>query len=179
LDYFICGLGTGGTVTGTARYLKEKNPQLKVIGIDPVGSLYFDMVKHGKGQGVKTYLVEGIGEDFLPSTIDLKLVDDCVFLTDEESFSATRMLAQSEGLLVGGSCGSAFYGAVQYLAALEATGKKDYRALVLLPDSGSRYLSKVFNDQWLGQKNVKTQWNNLTMGGEVEYIPGAIKVVGV
>jgi cystathionine beta-synthase len=180
IDYFICGLGTGGTATGITKYLREKNPKVKLIGIDPIGSLYYDVIKTGKGTGAKTYLVEGIGEDFVPTTIDLKLVDECVYITDEESFSATRMLAQSEGLLVGGSCGSAYYGAVQYLRWLEETQKiTDYRAVVLLPDSGSRYLSKVFNDTWLEQKKVNTKWNDLHLGAEVEYIDGSKKIEGV
>jgi cystathionine beta-synthase len=179
IDYFICGLGTGGTVSGIAKFLKEKNPQLKVIGIDPLGSLYYDIIKTGKGTGAKTYLVEGIGEDFVPSTIDLKLIDECIYVSDQESFSATRMLAQEEGLLVGGSCGSAYYGGVQYLAWLESQGVTDYRAVVLLPDSGSRYLSKVFNDVWLKEKNVNTQWNELKLGANVEYIEGAKLIPGV
>lgn len=180
LDYFFCGMGTGGTASGTAKFLKEKNPKLKLIGIDPVGSLYYDMVKTGKGTGAKTYLTEGIGEDFVPSTMDLSLVDECVYVDDTESFSAARMLAQKEGLLVGGSCGSAFYGAAQYLRWLEEKeGIKNYRAVILIPDSGSRYLSKVFNDPWLLEKKVATQWNDLRLGGDVEYIDGSKKVAGV
>ncbi|MEZ4815430.1 MAG: cysteine synthase family protein [Bdellovibrionota bacterium] len=180
LDYFFCGLGTGGTASGTAKFLKEKNPKIKLIGIDPVGSLYYENIKTGKGTGAKTYLTEGIGEDFIPGTIDLKLVDDAVYVSDAESFSAARMLAQKEGLLVGGSCGSAFYGAAQYLRYLEEKESiKDYRAVVLIPDSGSRYLSKVFNDPWLAEKNVSTQWNDLTLGGDVEYVDGSKKIAGV
>ncbi len=180
LDYFFCGLGTGGTATGTMRYLLEKNPKIQLIGIDPVGSLYYDLIKTGKGSGAKTYLTEGIGEDFVPGTIDIKLVKDCVYVSDVEAFSATRMLAQTEGLLVGGSCGSAFYGAAQYLRYLEEKeGIKNYRAVVLIPDSGSRYLSKVFNENWLELKKVSTQWNDLRMGGDVEYIESAKKIEGV
>lgn len=180
IDYFLCGIGTGGTATGTAKFLKEKNPKMKLVGIDPVGSLYYENIKTGSGSGVKTYLVEGIGEDFIPGSIDLKLIDDCVYISDEESFSATRMLAQKEGLLVGGSCGSAFYGAVQYLRYLEEKEKiTNYRAVILLPDSGSRYLSKVFNDTWLEQKTVSTKWNNMRLGGDVEYIDGAKNIEGV
>ena len=183
IDYFFCGLGTGGTVTGVARYLREKNPKIEIVGIDPVGSLYFDVIKKGKGEGTKTYLVEGIGEDFIPSTIDLKLVDDCVYITDEESFAATRMLAQCEGLLLGGSCGSAFYGAAQYLLWKEKeTGRKDYRSVILLPDSGSRYLSKVFNSQWLAEKKISTEWNGQKPSegrDTLEYITGAKEIPGV
>jgi cystathionine beta-synthase len=179
IDYFICGLGTGGTVSGIAKFLKEKNSKLKVIGIDPVGSLYYDLIKKEKNPSFKPYLVEGIGEDFVPSTINLDLIDDCVYVSDEESFSATRMLAQEEGLLVGGSCGSAYYGGVQYLAWLESQGLTNYRAVILLPDSGSRYLSKVFNDVWLKEKDISTRWNELKLGAEVEYIEGAKPVPGV
>jgi len=179
LDYFICGIGTGGTVSGIGKYLKEKNPQLKVIAVDPLGSIYYDRICSGKEVEAHSYLVEGVGEDIIPSTIDFSIIDDCVRVWDEESFSATRMLAQKEGILVGGSCGFAFYGALQYLQLEESRGVRDYRAVVMLPDSGSRYLSKVFNPQWLNAHEVGGDWSDLKLGAAVHYVQDAKKIEGV
>ncbi len=142
---FIAGLGTGGTITGTARYLKEKNPNIKIIGIDPIGSIYKELFDTGKMGTAHSYKVEGVGEDFLPSTIDLKMIDEVIQVTDKESMSMTRALARREGLFVGGSCGFAVAGAVKW--AQKQKGKEF--PVVLLPDSGSRYLSKIFNDDWM------------------------------
>lgn len=179
IDVFVCAIGTGGTLTGTARYLKEKNPRIEIVAVDPEGSMYAGLINSGKASELKPYLVEGIGEDMLPGTIDLKLVDTCVTVNDEESFAATRVLAQSEGVLVGGSCGAAFFGAVQYLARREKQ-KGPAKAVVLLPDSGSRYLSKVFNESWLRNNSVLGTWaENTELGGAVEYLPNAKKIEGV
>jgi cystathionine beta-synthase len=179
IDAFIAGMGTGGTFTGTARFLKSKNPRMKAVGVDPVGSIYYGLVKEGKASPVGTYLTEGVGEDMMPGTIDLKLADDCVYVNDKEAISATQMLARHEGLLVGGSCGMAFFGAVQYLAWMESQGQGLARAAVILPDSGSRYLSKVFNDPWLKKNNVDPTWGSSRNEGVVDYLPSARKIEGV
>jgi cystathionine beta-synthase len=179
LDVFIAGIGTGGTMSGIARYLKEKNPKIKIVGVDPKGSIYTNLFKTGKIFGYERYLVEGIGEDVLPGSMDLKMMDECVTVKDDESFSMTRILAEREAILVGGSCGSAYFGAVQYLQKHEAEGGKPLRALVLLPDSGSRYLSKVFNDGWLNEKKLPTEWGAFKPAGKISYIDGAKKVPGV
>lgn len=145
VDAFIAGLGTGGTISGTGKYLKEKKASIQIIGIDPEGSLYKEYKETGVLGKAYPYKVEGVGEDFLPSTCDLNLVDQIVQVTDKESFQMTRKLARVEGLFVGGSCGFAVAGALKWARQQN----KKLCAVVLLPDSGSRYLSKVFNDDWM------------------------------
>ena len=179
IDVFVAGIGTGGTMTGTARYLRSKNPNIQIVAVDPVGSIYTGLVLDKKPSPAGSYFVEGVGEDMIPGSIDLSLPNDCIAVNDEESFASTRMLAQSEGLLVGGSCGFAFFGATQYLALAEKKLGRPLRAVVLLPDSGSRYLSKVFNPAWLNQKNIKSSWPDLNLGGEVEFLPAAKAIEGV
>jgi cystathionine beta-synthase len=146
IDVFIAGLGTGGTITGTGRYLKERKPEVQVVGVDPVGSLYYDYFKTGQLTKAFSYVLEGIGEDFIPSTMDFQYVDDVVRVNDKECFQMTRRLAREEGLFIGGSCGAAVAGALKYL---QRHDRPDLKAVVLLPDSGSRYLSKIYNDKWM------------------------------
>jgi cystathionine beta-synthase len=142
-------MGTGGTITGTSKFLKEKNPAIKTIGVDPLGSLLYDTFKAGgkvpAGAFPKVYKIEGIGEDFLPSALDFQYVDDVVQVGDRESFLMTRRLVREEGLFCGGSSGTAVYAALQVAKHLE----EDKTVVVILPDSGSRYLSKIFNDDWM------------------------------
>ncbi len=145
IDAFVSGMGTGGTLSGTGRYLKEKNPAIQIVGVDPVGSVYYDFVKHGMVTRAFTYKVEGIGEDFFPSTMNLKILDDCVRVDDRECFMMTRDLVRLEGIYCGGSCGAAVAGAIKWA---RSRNKKE-RILVLLPDSASRYLTKIFNDEWM------------------------------
>jgi cystathionine beta-synthase len=179
VDAFVAGIGTGGTFSGTGEFLKKMNPKIDLVAIDPKGSIYSDLITTGKFDKAQPYLVEGVGEDMVPGTMNLKLPNHVITVNDEESFSATRMLAEQEGLLVGGSCGLALYGALQYLLWQESQGRKNLRVVVLLPDSGSRYLSKVFNDQWLRGNQVKTEWQGRALGGLLEYTPAANKVEGV
>lgn len=148
LDVFIGGLGTGGTITGTGKYLKEQRPGIQIVGVDPVGSLYYDYFKTGQLTQAFSYVLEGIGEDFLPSTMDFQFVDEVERVTDKECFQMTRRLAREEGLFVGGSCGAAVAGALKYLRRHDRPG---LTAVVLLPDSGSRYLSKIYNDNWMAE----------------------------
>jgi cystathionine beta-synthase len=145
ITHFVIGLGTGGTVTGVARYLKEKNPQVKVIGVDPLGSLYYEFFKTGKVGRATTYVVEGIGEDFFPKTMDLTVLDDIVQMTDRDCFLWTRRLARQEGIFTGGSGGGCVYAALQVARELGPEGF----VVAFLPDTGMRYLSKVYNDEWM------------------------------
>lgn len=150
IDVWVAGMGTGGTITGTARYLKERNPNLKVVGVDIIGSLLYDTWKLGHMPNepfLKTYKIEGIGEDFIPSTLDLSLIDEVVQVGDRESFLMARRLVREEGIFSGGSSGSAVAGLLksQIVRALQP----DQLAVVLLPDSGDRYLSKLYDDNWM------------------------------
>ncbi len=145
IDVFVAGLGTGGTISGTGKFLKEKKPGVKLVGVDPVGSLYYDFVKSGRVTKPFTYKVEGIGEDFFPSTIDLKILDEIIRVDDKECFQMTRDLVRLEGLYTGGSGGAAVVGALKYA---RQTQKKE-NIIVLLPDGASKYLSKIFNDDWM------------------------------
>ncbi|MDR3575891.1 MAG: cystathionine beta-synthase [Anaerolineaceae bacterium] len=146
----VAGMGTGGTITGTARYLKEQNPQVKVVGVDIAGSLLYSTWKEGhlpEKVPFKTYQIEGIGEDFVPGTLDLSLIDEAVQVDDRQSFLMARRLVREEGIFIGGSSGSAVAGLLksELVRALGAGGV----AVVLLPDSGSRYLSKLYDDNWM------------------------------
>ena len=138
IDVFVAGVGTGGTISGTGRYLKERNPDVVVVGADPEGSLY-------SGDEVHPYLVEGVGEDFMPDTFDGSVVDRFVRVSDRDSFLTARRLTRDEGILTGGSGGLAAWAALQIAAEYPA----DANIVVLLPDGGRGYLSKIFNDEWM------------------------------
>src|SRR3712207_1606161 len=136
VTHLVVGVGTGGTITGVARYLRERNPDLVVVGADPVGSIY-------SGDEVHPYLVEGVGEDFWPDTYDPSVVDRYVRVSDRDSFLVTRELAEKEGMLVGGSCGLAVQAA---LTVAREVDDPNAMIVVVLPDGGRAYLSKIFND---------------------------------
>ncbi len=139
LDMVVISAGTGGTITGVARFLKEKNPNIRVVGVDPEGSIL-----GGRGE-VKSYQVEGIGYDFIPDVLDRDLVDDWIYCNDQDSFQMARRLIREEGLLVGGSSGSALWGTLEALKKYPETKK----VLVILPDSIRNYLTKFVNDEWM------------------------------
>ena len=141
ITHFVAGVGTGGTISGIGRYLKEQNPDVQVIGADPSGSVY-------SGGTGRPYLVEGVGEDFWPTTYDRDVADRIIEVSDADSFQFTRRLAREEAMLVGGSSGMAAFAAVQLAQELD---DPDAVIVVLLPDSGRGYLGKVFNDEWLAQ----------------------------
>src|SRR5271165_2945673 len=153
-EVFCAGMGTGGTLSGTGKYLREKMPNVKILGVDPVGSLYYDFVKQGRITKPFSYKVEGIGEDFFPTTMNLKILDDIVRVDDKECFLMTRDLTRLEGLFVGGSGGAAVAGAVKYARQMVERGEstvngRPARILVFLADAGHKYLSKIFNDDWM------------------------------
>ncbi|WP_107704636.1 cystathionine beta-synthase [Nocardioides allogilvus] len=149
ITHFVAGVGTGGTISGIGRYLKEQNPEIQVIGADPAGSVY-------SGGSGRPYLVEGVGEDFWPETYDRTIADRIIEVSDADSFAYTRRLAREEALLVGGSSGMAAFAAKQLAEELAAEGRTDAVIVVLLPDSGRGYLTKVFNDEWLGTYGFAT-----------------------
>ncbi len=146
IDYFVCGIGTGGTITGAGKYLKEKNPAVKIIGVDPKGSVFREYFYTGKmNPQLKTYKVEGIGQDYIPGVLDFSVVDEIVEADDRESFLMSRRLTREEGLMVGGSSGTAVAG----LMKISDRFQDDDVVVVLLPDSGERYLTKLYNDDWM------------------------------
>jgi cystathionine beta-synthase len=154
VTHLVVGVGTGGTITGMARYLKERSPEIQIIGADPVGSIY-------SNEEVHPYLVEGVGEDFWPETFDPSVVDRYITVSDRDSFLTTRRLAHEEGLLVGGSCGLAVHAALQLAKEID-----DPEAViaVVLPDGGRAYLSKIFNDAWMSQYGFLERQSDRTVG---------------
>jgi cystathionine beta-synthase len=148
ITHFVCGMGTGGTISGVGRYLKEKNAKVKVIGVDPIGSLYYEFVKTGKVGKAKTYVVEGIGEDIFPGTMDFKVLDEVVQVTDQECFVQARRLVKQEGIFTGGSGGGCVAGALRVAEQCKAGDV----VVAFLPDTGMRYLSKVYNDEWMRER---------------------------
>jgi cystathionine beta-synthase len=146
IDIFVAGVGTGGTISGTAKYLKEQNPDLMVVGVDPEGSIY----TASTDQDVTAYLIEGVGEDFWPETFDPDLTDRYEMVSDSEAFAMTRRLAVEEGILVGGSGGMAVVGAKRV-----ADENPDKLTVVIIPDSGRSYLSKIFSDEWMSANDFE------------------------
>ena len=150
VDALVAGVGTGGTISGAGRFLKGKKRSLLVVGVEPEGSIYGNL-KHGTKDPLHPYLVEGIGEDFVPGTYDQDVVDDIIRVSDTDSISMARRLALEEGILAGGSSGSAVAGAVE----LARTKPRLKLIVVIIPDSGRSYLSKIYNPDWLKEKGFR------------------------
>jgi cystathionine beta-synthase len=150
IDVFVCSIGTGGTISGIGRYLKEKNPKVRVVGADPVGSILKDYFYTREITEARTYKVEGIGEDFIPGAYDWNVIDDVVQVNDRDSLNTARRLAREEGILCGGSAGTALHVALDEARKLAAGGV----VVVILPDTGERYLSKVHSDEWMRDNHL-------------------------
>lgn len=148
IDSFVCGVGTGGTVSGIGRYLKEQDPSVTIVGADPDGSIYTTPEAE-----IHSYLTEGIGEDFWPQTFQRDIVDSWVKVSDRDAFAMTNRLAREEAILAGGSAGTAVVAALEHARTLPA----DARVVVLIPDSGRSYISKVFNPEWLVANDMMSQ----------------------
>jgi cystathionine beta-synthase len=148
ITHFVCGMGTGGTISGVGKYLKEKNPAVKIIGVDPEGSLYYDSHKTGQVTKARTYVVEGIGEDFFPTTMNMNILSDVLRVNDEECFVVARRLVKQEGIFTGGSGGGCISATLRLAKSLS---EKDF-VVAFLPDTGMRYLSKVYNDEWMRER---------------------------
>jgi cystathionine beta-synthase len=151
ITHFVAGAGTGGTISGTARYLKEQDEDVQIIGVDPCGSVFHKYFHEGvfDEDEIYPYFTEGVGEDILPENMDFDVVDDFVEVEDKPAMQMTRRLAREEGLFIGQSCGMAMAGALQWIDAHRDTLSPDDVVVVLLPDSGFRYLSKTYNDDWM------------------------------
>ena len=148
VDVFVAAMGTGGTISGVGKYLKEQNPNIVIVGVDPEGSIL-------SGDTPKLYKVEGIGEDFIPKNFNRQVIDEMVRVSDKESFNMARRLAREEGLLVGGSCGTAVAGALKYAARLS----EPKQIVVLLPDTGRNYINKIYSDAWMQENGF---WEDKT-----------------
>ena len=155
ITHFVVGVGTGGTISGVAKYLKEKNPNIKVWGIDTYGSVFKKYHETGEfdENEIYPYLTEGIGEDILPKNVDFNLIDAFEKVNDEDAAVYTRKLAKMEGIFAGNSCGAAIKGVLQ----LKRYFKKNDVVVVLLHDSGSRYIRKIYNDDWMVKQGFKTE----------------------
>jgi cystathionine beta-synthase len=164
VTHFVAGAGTGGTISGVARFLKSKNPDVKIIGVDPYGSVYWKYFHTGEFDEAEIYpyITEGVGEDILAGNMDFDIVDDYVRVTDRESMLMTRRLCAEEGMFVGGSCGMAVAGALQWLEDHGDELSADDVVVVLLPDGGFRYLGKIYNDTWMRENGFLAEVDTLT-----------------
>jgi cystathionine beta-synthase len=175
ITHFVCGMGTGGTITGTGRYLKEKNPKIQIIGADPVGSILKHYHETGQMSEPHTYKIEGVGEDFIPGVYDFKVIDRVISCGDRDGLNLTRRLAREEAIFVGGSAGMAAWVAVEVAKDLPP----EALVVVLLPDTGERYLTKVHSDEWMRDNHLLdpavTRVSDVA-GGKGRKIPGLLSV---
>jgi cystathionine beta-synthase len=175
ITHFVAGMGTGGTISGVARYLKERKKDVQVIGADPVGSILKAYHETGKMTEAHTYKIEGVGEDFIPSTTDFSLIDRVIACGDRDGLNLTRRLAREEALFVGGSGGMAAWVALEVARTLTP----DHLVVVLLPDTGERYLSKVHNDAWMRDNHLLDPTSvrvSEVVGGKTRGVPALLSV---
>ncbi len=175
IDVAVLTMGTGGTISGIGKYLKEKNPKIRIVGVDPVGSVYTEYFRNGLKMPAtpyfKTYKVEGIGEDIIPKAIDFAYIDDVIQVSDKDSFLAARRLCREEGIFAGGSSGTALHAALQVARDLP----KNKVVLTILPDSGSRYLTTFYRDEWMRQHQFLEEQVTLTAADVLRQKPAARK----
>ncbi|MGH9857048.1 MAG: pyridoxal-phosphate dependent enzyme, partial [Acidobacteriota bacterium] len=146
---FVAGCGTGGTISGTGKFLKEKNADIRVVGVDTVGSVLKGYFETGKVEGAHSYLIDGIGEDFIPGAYMFEYINEIIQIPDKEAYDITMRLAKEEAIFVGSSGGAAVAGAIQVAERM----RPEQLVVVILPDTGTRYLSKL-NDEWLRSKGL-------------------------
>jgi cystathionine beta-synthase len=150
IDYFVAGMGTGGTVCGSGKYLKEQDPGIRVMAVDPAGSVFHSYFKTGKTEPPAPYLMEGLGDEFLIGCVDFEVLDDILQVTDKEAFLTARKLADVEGIMAGGSSGAALRACLDLARQID----RPARIVTVFPDSAYRYLSTIYNDDWLREKNI-------------------------
>lgn len=148
IDYFVAGIGTGGTICGAAKFLKEKDPHIQVIAVDPVGSIFYDYFHTKTFIKPSPYYIEGLGDEFLIKCVDFSLIDDIFKITDKKAFLMTRELADKEAILAGGSSGATLWASIELAKQID----RPARIATIFADSGTRYLSSIYNDDWLKQK---------------------------
>lgn len=173
IDAIVIGMGTCGTVSGIGRFIKEKNKHIRIVGVDPKGSILKDLFETGKMGVAHTYKIEGIGEDMKPENCDFSVVDEIVRVEDKESFLMTRALLTKEGVFAGTSSGAAVVGALRYMSQRQEPG----RVIVILPDSGNRYLSKVYNDAWMIENSFMEKRADATIGDMIRVLHKTPKVI--
>ena len=181
ITHFIAGAGTGGTISGTAQYLKEQHPGIQVIGVDPYGSVFYTYFHEGvfDEDEIYPYFTEGVGEDILPENMNFDLVDDFVRVTDKEAMQMTRRLAREEGLFIGQSCGMAVSGALQWMEDHRDELSEEDVVVIMLPDSGFRYLSKTYNDEWMRNHGFLESKPNVTVSEILKMRPKDQSVIAM
>lgn len=150
IDYFVAGVGTGGTICGASKFLKEKDPNIKVIGVDPVGSIFYDYFHSKKLVKPSPYLMEGLGDEFLIGCVDFSLIDDIYKISDKDAFLTARKLADKEGILAGGSSGATIWASLKLAQEIG----RPARIVTIFADAATRYLSSIYNDEWLKEKGI-------------------------
>jgi len=150
IDYFVAGIGTGGTISGVAKYLKEKDSRIKVVGIDPVGSVLYDHFHSKKPAKPSPYLLEGLGDEFLIKCVDFSLIDNIYKISDKDAFLTAKKLADQEGILAGGSSGATIWASLKLAQEID----RPARIVTVFADAATRYLSSIYNDEWLKEKGI-------------------------